>query len=84
MDFLPSPLPPELCLGVGTVRAPFPRVGVGETPVLPPQLLGLNLDPGIWRCEHSQLVKGRGVWGLEWEGPSRVTVSLSHQDPWNL
>lgn len=36
--------------------------------MLPPQLLGLNLAPGILRCEHSQLVEGV-VWRLEWEGP---------------
>lgn len=54
--------------------------------MLPPQLLGLNLDPGILRCEHSQLVKGGGggVWGLEWAGLNRMTVSLSHPDPWNI
>lgn len=56
--------------------------------MLPPQLLGLNLDPGILRCEHSQLVElgggGREGCGLEWEGPSSGTLSLSLSDPWNL
>ena len=31
--------------------------------------------PSWWRA---------GVWGLEWERLSKVTVSLSHPDPWNL
>lgn len=44
--------------------------------MLPPQLLGLNLAPGILRCEHSQLVEGV-VWRLEWEGPGSAG-SLSH------
>lgn len=32
--------------------------------MLPSQLLGLNLEPGILRCEHSQLVEGGGL-GIE-------------------
>lgn len=36
--------------------------------MLPPQLLGLNLAPGILRREHSQLVEGV-VWRLEGEVP---------------
>lgn len=53
--------PPRSQLGVWHRQGPFPRVGVGETPVLPSQLLGLNLDPGILGCEHSQLVEGGGL-----------------------
>lgn len=51
-----SPLPLDLSLGFDPPRAPTPEWEWEETPVLLPQLLGLNLDPGILRCEHSQLV----------------------------
>lgn len=43
--------------------------------MLTPQLLGLNLAPGILRCEHSQLVEGV-VWRLEWEGPGSARITL--------
>lgn len=67
VDFLPSP---RSQLGVWHHQGPFPRVGVGETPVLPSQLLGLNLDPGILGCEHSQLVEGGG--SGDWSGRDGV------------
>lgn len=49
--------------------------------MLPPQLLGLNLAPGILRCEHSQLVEGV-VWdwgegqGSDW---NTVPSDCPHQ-----
>lgn len=51
--------------------------------MLLPQLLGLNLDPGILRCEAPSWWGG-GRLGLEWEGQSRVTLSLPLPDPWNF
>lgn len=64
----PLPQIPRSQFGVGTVIAPSPEWEWEKPPVLPPQLLGLNLAPGILRCEHSQLVEGV-VWRLKWEGP---------------
>lgn len=58
-----------------TARAPSPGWEWEKPPVLPPQLLGLNLAPGILRCEHSQLVEGV-VWRLEWEGPGSDLITL--------
>lgn len=69
--------PSDLSLGYGTARAPSPEWGWERPPVLPPQLLGLNLAPGILRCEHSQLVEGV-VWRLEWEGPGECWITVPY------